>query len=401
MENQTATPTTAENLESVVMSGLESTSSDEGTQDLMNDFVSSLTQDLPVQDPTNPQGTTEPAEDLQTPDPNSKTPVTDEEIPELPKNASPKARESWDKLRSRGDTYKAEVESKVKELEAREERIRTMEAELTELKAKAAKVPEYEDRLKDLDEYEKELKMTRIEATREYREAITEPFKALSGAVQTLIDANGGNDADEIFSMIQEVDPGKQRSTFKDLTAGWDDVDRNELWSAVKDARMLYDKQSSMKQNAAAAAKERESVAAQRAVQEKEAAIKTFQSAAADVVKDMRGHIPFVPLVEGETEDDRYTRLVEKLNRVDFESQTPRGKALAAAAALEYSNLIKVISRLQDENKKLTARVTKTNATTPAMSPRAAATASNEDNLFDFEEPAARLSHSIHVTSED
>ena len=40
----------------------------------------------------------------------------------------------------------------------------------------------------------------------------------------------------------------------------------------------------------------------------------------------------FVALAEGETEDDRYSVLTQKVAQVDFDNQTPRAKALAVAS---------------------------------------------------------------------
>lgn len=407
-----APPTTAENLEAVVLSGIETPSSESPGRDLMTDFIETLTDDLPVQAPGEPTPKAKAPESEPEPkkkaEPEAKEPESEpepgenEDLPELPKNASPKARESWDKLRARGDKYKAEVTEKAKELAAREERLRAVEAELNELKGKAAKLPEYEERLKDLDEYEKELTITRLEATREYKEAITKPFQVLTNTIETLAKSNDENAVDDVFRMVEEADPAKQRQAFKNLTAGWDEVDRAELWAAVKDARVLFDKQASMKANAAAAAKEREALAARKEAEAKEEARKQFKTASEGVIKDLRGKLPFVPIAEGETEDDRYLRLSEKLANVDFDAQSPRGKALAAAAALEIPNLIKSINRLKAENQELLARVGKANAAKPKVSVSEPDAPKDDDNLFDFDEPATRfLSHSIPVVAGD
>lgn len=407
---ETDTPAAPEpgSLEAAISAGLETATSPNPAGDLLSDFAAELTQDLPVQKPGDPPpvSTDEPEpEPAVTDEPEPEPAKTDdEEIPEPPQNASKKARESWDQLRARGDRYKQESTSKDTVIAEKDGRITTLEAENAELRSKAAKVPEYEEKLKAFDEYEAELSVTRIEATQEYKKAIVEPFKVLDNAIDTLVKSNEGTDSDAVLRMVQESDLAKQRAAFKELTAGWDEVDRGELWGMVKDARVLFDKQDQMRSNAAAAAKEREEMAGKAEAARKEAAQREFKTASTDAVKSLREKIPFIPIADGETEEDRFTRLADRLTSVDFDSQTPRGKAFAAAAALELPNLIKSIAKLKAENAELIERIGKANKAKPSTgTPKveAPAAAGDDDNLFDIAAPASRLSHSIPVVAAD
>lgn len=399
-----APPADPGSLEAAINAGLDTSTSDNPAGDLLTDFAAELTQDLPVQKPGDPKPVAKedpPKKEDTTPAAETQTEESDEEkIPELPASAAKATRESWDKLRARGDKYKTQVAEKDTAIAERDTRLKAVEAELADLRSKAAKVPEYEEQLKELKAIEADMAVYKIESTPEYKKAITEPFKALDTAIDTLVKSNEGTDVDAFFRMVQEADPAKQRAAFKELTSGWDQVDQAEGWGMVKSARELFDKQDLMRANANAAAKEREELAAKSAAAAKETARNEFKAATSDAVKSMREKIPFTPIADGETEDDRYTRLTDKLAAVDFDSQSPRSKAFAAAAALELPNLIKANRSLLAKVAELEARVSKTNNFKPKSEGKvdpAPPAAGDDDNLFDISEPAARLSHSIPV----
>jgi hypothetical protein len=137
----------------------------------------------------------------------------------------------------------------------------------------------------------------------------------------------------------------------------------------TKDARTILDKQDSMRENAAAAAHEQKTLATAREQQEKEAFRKQFITEAKNVVNSLKEKTPFIPLAEGETIDDRFTSLEAKVAEVDLDTQSPRGKAFAAATAIIYPQMVKTIQKLQEENKTLLGRVKADNSSKPQMSP--------------------------------
>lgn len=400
-------------LEAAIASGLEASTG----RDLMDGFVDDITNDLPVQapgDPT-PKDDPEPEKKEKPEDPDNffgndpepepekkeKPEEADPEVPELPKGSSAKARESWDKLRDRGDRYKQESLAKDTTIAEFKTAITAKDQEIADLKAKAARAAELEERQKEFDEMSAEMSVYRIESSPEYKKAITEPFKALDSAIDTLVKSNEGADLDAVIRMINEADPVKQRQTFKEVTAGWDEVDRADLWGMTKSARELFDKQDAMRANASAAQKERETLAAQRETETAAARRNEFNTASVDAVKAIMEKTPFVPLVEGETAEDRANALTAKLKDVDFDSQSPRGKAFAAAAALEYPKALKVIAKLQTDLAAANARIEAANKLKPksedTSSPTPKPDAGEDDDLFNFDEPAGRLSHSISV----
>lgn len=361
--------------------------------DLMDDMVTGL-----LAEETAQEETPAPAEGEQEAPKPEETPAPaegEETIPEAPKN-----RKDWDTLRASRDRHKQQAEEVTTVLKTKDETIQTLQQQLEELKNKAARLPELEDKLKDFDTYEKELAVTRLEATREYRETIAAPLQAIGEQVETLSTANGA-ETEEVLDMMREADPAKQRSAFKDVTAGWDEVDRAELWAAVKDARVLLDKQDMMRNNASAAAKEQLEKATAREQAEKAEAKKQFVESLKDVTKTLREKTPFVPLAEGETEEDRYRNLEQKVAEVDFDSQPARGKAFAAAAAILHPQMVRTIAKLQQENETLRSRVKSSNATRGSVTPNEQTRPQSEEGQ-DFltamgVTPSPMLSHSIPV----
>jgi uncharacterized protein with HEPN domain len=366
--------------------------------DLMDDMVSGLLDNATPAEET-PAST--PAEEIppsaeETPPP-EETPPTEEgeeTVPDAPKN-----RKDWDTLRASRDRHKQQAEEVKSVLSTKDQTIQSLQQQLEELQNKAARLPELEDKLKDFDTYEKELSVTRLESTREYRETIAKPLQVIGEQAETLAKANDC-DFEQVLEMMREADPAAQRAAFKEVTAGWDEVDRAELWSSVKDARILLDKQDLMRNNASAAAKEQLEKAALREQAEKAEAKQQFVSSLKDVTKTLREKTPFVALAEGETEDDRYRSLEQKVAEVDFDSQPARGKAFAAAAAILHPQMIRTIAKLQEENATLRSRVKGKNATSGSVTPneQTRPPAAEEDFLTSMGVPTSpTLSHSVPV----
>ena len=357
--------------------------SNEPSGDLLADFTRDILGDAPEPTETpKPDAEETPTPDKADPEP-TETPKTEDKpaedpdaIPEKPKN-----RADWDTLRGSRDKYKGMAEERERLLAEREARLKEVEAEREELKAKAARIAELELRAKEAEEYEKELAITRIEATREYKESIAKPLQTIGEQAEILAKSNETNE-DSVFNMLNEADPVKQREAFKALTTGWDEVDRAELWSMAKDARVLLDKQAAMRENAHAARKEQESLAAQREAEQKELRNKEIRAAADTAIKALREKVPFVPIAEGETEDDRYNALAQKLKDVDFDSQTPRGKAFAAATALMYPTMLKMMAAKDAELVELRAAVGKKQATKPNVEPSRETQTPQEEDFF-------------------
>lgn len=299
----------------------------------------------------------------------------DEPKPEDAKEPEkPASSDDWSRLRESRNNYKAQVAEK-------ESILREKEAEVTELKAKAARTVELEEKLKVFDEQEKELALARVESTVEYKNSIEAPLKAIGEQVEILVTSNEG-DVSAVKRMLVEADPAKQRTLLKEITSGWDEIDRMDLKKMAEDARTVLDKQDRMRENAHAASKEQEKVATQRETEAKEVAKKEFVKVTGDVVKSLREKTPFVPLADGETEDDRYSVLEQKVAQVDFSAQTPRAQALAIASTFVLPQAIKTIASKDTEIASLKEALAKALGNKPSVGLKADAAANEGEKDF-------------------
>ena len=373
------------------------TSAPEAQTDMMDDFISSTinpVEETPVvpETPTTIEGETPATTTVEeTP---AATTADEEAAPETPSK-----RKDWDTLRSSRDRWKQDAEEVKTTLQTKEQTIQTLSTQLEELKAKVAKLPELEDKLKDFDVYEKELSITRLEATREYRENIAKPLRVLGESAGQLAEVNA-TDNETIENVMLESDPVKQREMFKEATTGWDDVDRSDLWGMVKDARTLLDKQELMRNNATAAAKEQGDMASRREQAEKAEFKAAFTVSAKDAAKQLRDKTPFVPVIEGETEEDRYSLIAQRVAEVDFDAQTPRGKAFAAATAILHPKMVQTIGKLQAEVAALQARVKAENSGRASVTPNEQSNSpaqESQDFLTAMGVPTNQMSHSLNV----
>lgn len=337
---------------------------------LAEDFLKDVLSDEPEtpETPEKPEGEEPEAEAPETPE---KPEGEEDDAPEEPpKGSSKKASEDWKKLRASRDKHKeeaAKVSAAVQEKEAKLAELQTKVTELEELRGKAAISADLEEKLKNYEEMEKTVALLRVEESPEYKRAIAEPLSVLETQVEALGTENSG-DMNEIFAALNEMDPVKQRVKLKEVTAGWDEIDKVELRTLAADARVLLNKQREMRENASVAAKQRDEMSKAEAAKAAVEAKKAFQTASESVVGQLKDKIPFVPLREGETPEDRFAALAEKLKGVDFDSNSVNDKAFAAASALALPSAIKTIAKLQAEVKALEDRLGKANSSKPGKS---------------------------------
>lgn len=137
-----------------------------------------------------------------------------------------------------------------------------------------------------------------------------------------------------------------------------------------------------MRTNAHAAQKERDQIAAQRESEQKDTQKKEFVKVTGDVVKSIREKVPFIPLAEGETENDRYSVLAQKVAQVDFDALPPRAKALAAASTFALTHAVKTIGLKDAEITSLKAALAKATSGNPSVTPKADEAENDEGKDF-------------------
>lgn len=349
---------------------------------LLGDFVNELVSPTTSTEPETPAEETPATEEPVA----EETPASEEgdDEPKLPEGASPKAAESWNKLRGSRDKYKAAEAELTKKLTKAEEDLKAYQAKAAELetvKGKAALLPEMEEKLKQLDELERLVSIHRLEDSKEYQTAIAKPLSVIGDTAKALARANESNPQD-ILDILAEPDMAKQRQMFKETTAGWDDMDRLDLRRMMDDSRDLLSRSQDMRQNASAAAKEYARLQAESAEKAKAASRAEFGKATENVVESLKSKVPFVPLREGETMEKHFASVAEKVRNIDFDSTSANNKAFAAASAILLPSAVKTIEALQKEVASLKARVSETNTAKPTIQPAESKQAESTDTDF-------------------
>jgi hypothetical protein len=118
-----------------------------------------------------------------------------------------------------------------KDLKAERERAATLEAKLAEVeKSRAGTDPEEVTRLRQLnEEYERELQVARVEATKEFKDAVVLPMQQVREAVDTLATKYEIAQRD-LFEAFSETDPSSRADKLSDIAAGMNDRDKFSLY---------------------------------------------------------------------------------------------------------------------------------------------------------------------------
>jgi len=146
-----------------------------------------------------------------------------------PENLKPEAQTAWARLTK----DLRDARSKLKELETK-----TAEAPVNSIEQ-----IDLQNQLNQLkterDEYENELRFSRLESTKEYKQAVTEPLR---GIQQEVADIAGMYKADarSIYSAMVEPDTATRRALLKEATASFDPVDALAIRTKAEDLQKVF-----------------------------------------------------------------------------------------------------------------------------------------------------------------
>lgn len=158
-----------------------------------------------------------------------KTESSEELEVKTPDNLKPEAQTAWARLTK----DLREARAKIKELETKRSEPETTPMEQVDLKAQL-------DALKaERDEYESELRLSRLESTKEYKAAVTEPLSVIQKEVAD-ISALYETDPRGIYAAMAEPDPAVRRSLLKELTAKFDPVDSLAVRNKAEELHKVF-----------------------------------------------------------------------------------------------------------------------------------------------------------------
>lgn len=309
--------------------------------------------------------------------PAAETPDDIDEI-QAPEKASPAAKESFQKIKDSAKSYKQKLDAaeklRVEELSARDTRI-------AELEERMAAMPELSEKAKFAEEAERELAISRVEATREYKTTIDAPLRAIEDAALAVAKANEV-DGDAILDAITEPDPAKRRELLKSVIAHLDDVEKQEVISMARDTQELLRKREDIRSRASEARKEQEERAHASDTLAKKKAREDFSRETENTVSELRKRMPFAPLADGETADNVFKGLLERAKSTDFDSASVGNKAFAAAAAIALPRMIRQYAELEKVNKTYLARIAEGNKSRATVTETTSPATTDGDDFF-------------------
>jgi hypothetical protein len=148
-----------------------------------------------------------------------------------PENLKPEAQTAWARLTK----DLRDARAKVKELETKVSEAPQNSTEQLDLKSQL-------DALKtERDEYQSELRLARLESTREYKQAVTEPLHVIQKEVAEIAKIYE-TDPRNIYAAMAEPDPAKRRQILKDATTNFDPVDSLALRNKAEELHRVFEK---------------------------------------------------------------------------------------------------------------------------------------------------------------
>jgi hypothetical protein len=156
--------------------------------------------------------------------------VSDELDVKAPENLKPEAQTAWARLTK----DLREARTKLKELESKVVEAPTNSVEQIDLQNQLNTLKQ------ERDEYENELKFSRLESTKEYKLAVTEPLNSIQEEVSQISALYEGVDARNIYAAMVEPDPAKRRALLKEATSSFDPVDSLAVRNKAEELQKVF-----------------------------------------------------------------------------------------------------------------------------------------------------------------
>ena len=313
-----------------------------------------------------------------TPDVDDSDPDNFPDMP--PGKGSQASKDGWNKLKATAKDFKTKFETAEK---TRADELAIRDAELEVLRKQVANLPELSERAKLADEAEKELAISRVEGTREYKETIEAPLIAIEDAAEAIAKANNVN-FDDILDALTERDITKRRELLEDLMTGLRDTDKFDIIQMAKDTQQILTKRDNIRSRAAEARKELEAITQANETKAQKKAREDFESATAHSVSELRKRVPFIAINEGETADSVFNAILAKAKESNLDTANAATKAFSATAGVLLPRVTLQLIHVQEENRKLQARIQASNASSPKVGSTQQTSGFQEDDDDDF-----------------
>ena len=279
----------------------------------------------------------------------------DDALPEDVAKATAKAQTSWRQLKEVLKTRTKEVEALRREYEDLKKTAKPADdSELVALKAR-------------VEEQESILKISKVEATAEYREAVTEPLKQIHASVVKLAEKHGLSTRD-LAEAMNEADPDKQAELLTDLATGLPDFDRIRLYEMAKESGKVQSLRARVLANADEAMKRIEKAHADEAAKTQEVRGKEKAKALDEVWGQLQEAVPLFREQEG---NDAWNTTLKGINEnirsTDIDSLNTVERVRLATRGAVAPVLLQMLAELHENYSKVSAELAGIKKATPKV----------------------------------
>lgn len=283
-------------------------------------------------------------------DPKPKEPEAPEfEKLSLPDNASKSAKDAFAKMREA---------ARIERQQAEEYKAKVAELEKNRVDIDPAEV----ERLRTINaEYEKELQVTRVEATQEYKETVLQPLAKIQGAVEGIAKRYEVDGAQLIAAL---ADPESEK--LSDMVAGMNDRDRFRLYEMADQFGTVMSIRERVVNNAQEALRRIQAHRDSQIREQQTEFTKQYTKAMESTWASLSEKIPLLQKVDGDTERNAKLEAVERFARTaDLSNPDPSVRSGIAIRAAVAPYLLEQLSQTQAKLKEAEAVLAKYQHATP------------------------------------
>ena len=255
------------------------------------------------------------------------------------------------------DSLKKWAVNMKKDWKAEKARREELEAKVAELeKSRSSSDPEEVTRLRQInEEYERELQVSRVEATKEFKDAVVVPMQQIRESVDTLATKYEIAQRD-LFEAFSETDPSARADKLSDIAAGMNDRDKFSLYELEGRFNKVQSTREKVVNNAKLALEKIAEHREEQAKAQQEEYAKRYHSAMDKVWDEAQNAVPLLNKVDGDEEWNKQLDDVQKFARdLNFdaadEDMRARVAVRSAIAPVIYGQFVQLFNKYQELEK--------------------------------------------------
>jgi hypothetical protein len=212
---------------------------------------------------------------------------------------------------------------------------------LQELEARSKNNEEYE---KTISDYEQTLSVTKLEATKAYKQEVQQPMINLVEAADQIA-KRYDIDSDELIDVLSYNDREKQDDALDNLLQGVKERDKLAIYALAEQIPVILERKANLVENASAALAELEQIDAANRKQELAKQHESRHQAAQQVHDKLVSKVPFLKTIE----DLDFSNVTKRAGDVDFDSLDIHNKVYSKIAGDMLPKLVREFSSLRSE----------------------------------------------------